>query len=155
MVDETELPHVLAGLEGMRQRLGHELTRRSLDDAVRLRGADGRILDLLGDHGARPTELADGAWISKQAIGKRIHDLRQRGMVEIAPDPRDGRAVVVSRTARGDRTWAAALAAIGDIERQLASEVGDERYATFRSVLDELASGFVPGPGRARDTDAR
>ena len=146
MVDHLPVPHLLAGLEGIRHRLGLELAQRSLGSAVRLRGAEGRILDLLGQHGARPTELADGAWITKQAIGKRIRDLEMRGLVEIAPDPDDRRAVVVTRTPQGDETWAAALAAIAEIERELAAEVGEDRYAAFREVLDELAGRFVPGP---------
>ncbi len=150
MVDQLRTRHLLAGLEGIRHRLGDELVRRASADAVRLRGADGRILDLLGDQGARPSELVDGAWISKQAVGKRIRELEARGLVEVEPDPHDGRAVVVSRTELGDRTWAAAMAAIADLERDLASQVGEQRYAIFRSVLDELAAGYVPGPDRVK-----
>jgi len=109
-----------------------------------LRGSEGRILSLIGRHGTRPSVLADGAWISKQAIGKRIHDLAERGLVEVEPDPADGRAVLVRRTAAGDRLLAVANSWIADVERDLASVVGEDRYAVFRQVLDELASGYLP-----------
>jgi DNA-binding MarR family transcriptional regulator len=138
MVDHLASPHLLEVLEGFRRRLGRELSNRALEQAVALRGADGRILDLLGEQGARPTDLAAGAWITKQAITKRIRDLERRGLVDVTPDPADGRAVLVTRTALGDDVWSVAKRAIADIEIDLAAEVGEERYAAFRSVLDEL-----------------
>ena len=96
------MPHLLAGLDGLDQRIDAGLTRRMRGQAI-LRGSEGRILDLIGTDGTRPSVLAEGAWISKQAMGKRIHDLEARGLVTLEPDPLDGRAVIVRRTAEGDR----------------------------------------------------
>jgi len=45
------------------------------------------------------------------------------------------------RTPLGDRTLKAANARIRRIEREWARRVGDDRYATFREVLEELSTG--------------
>lgn len=103
-----------------------------------LRGSEGRILGLVSPDGSRPTSLAEGSWITKQAIGKRVRELEERGLVEVRPDPADGRAVLVHRTAKGDRVRAGAEAKIAELERDLAAEVGEDRYRTFREVLVEL-----------------
>ena len=155
MVDDqtTTMPHLLAGLGRLDQRIGAGLSRRMRGQAPSLRGSEGRILDLIGTDGTRPSTLADGAWISKQAIGKRIHDLAARGLVTLEPDPLDGRAVIVRRTAEGDRIRMFAREQIADLEREFAGVVGVDRYEVFRSVLEELGAGRRPSRrvGRASD----
>src|SRR5688500_9346749 len=97
MVDDTD--HLLARLERLTTRLGREMGARNAAAGVPwLRGSQGRILNLIGPDGTRPTALAEGAWVSKQAIGKRIAELEQRGLVRIEDDPADGRAVLVHLT---------------------------------------------------------
>jgi DNA-binding MarR family transcriptional regulator len=141
------VPHLLAGLEVIQRRLGHELRRRFAGGHLVLRGSEGRILDLVEPAGSRPTALADGAWISKQAIGKRIQDLEARGLVRLGPDPSDGRAVLVHRTDDGERARAYIRSQISQLEEDLGAQVGPERYRVFREVLDELAGPTAPfGP---------
>jgi DNA-binding MarR family transcriptional regulator len=108
------------------------------ENMVGFRGSHGRILDLIEDRGSRPSEIADGAWITKQAISKRIGELEDLGLVKTRPDPADGRAVLVRRTVRGDRVRTAALTTIQHVEREWSKQVGAERYRTFRAVLEEL-----------------
>ncbi len=103
-----------------------------------LRGSEGRILGLIERDGTRPTSLAEGSWITKQAIGKRVRELEARGLVAVRPDPDDGRAVRVHRTIRGERVKAATESRIAELEAALAAEVGPERFRTFCEVLDEL-----------------
>jgi DNA-binding MarR family transcriptional regulator len=136
--------HLLASLEQLDDRLGAGMRARAEAHGIQLRGSEARILDLIGPDGTRPTELAAGAWISKQAITKRISGLEARGLVRLEPDPADGRAVLVHLTADGLRLRDLALALIADLEDELVEQVGIDRYRTFRSILDELRSGF-PG----------
>jgi DNA-binding MarR family transcriptional regulator len=140
----TAVPHLLAGLDGLQQRIGAGLARRIGPAQPALRGSQGRILSLIGPRGTRPTVLADGSWITKQAIGKRVQDLATRGLVTVEPDPTDGRAVVVRRTGEGDRLKILIEEQIADLEQEFADLVGPERYAAFRSVLDELAADHLP-----------
>ena len=144
MVDDirSEAPaHVLAALERLRRRTDADMHRLLPEAMEGFRGSHGRILDLIEDGGTRPSEIADGAWITKQAISKRIGELEDLGLVKTRPDPADGRAVLVRRTARGNRVRTAALTTIQHVEREWSEQVGAERYRTFREVLDELGSG--------------
>src|SRR3954449_664956 len=99
-------PHLLALLDGFQRRLGREVSTRMRGTGV-LRGSEGRILGLIERDGTRPTSLAEGTWITKQAIGKRVRELEERGLVAVRADPDDGRAVRVHRTAKGERVKAA------------------------------------------------
>ena len=129
--------HLLGLLEGFQRRLGREVAERMRGTGV-LRGSEGRILGLIDAAGTRPTALAEGSWITKQAIGKRVRELEERGLVAVVPDPDDGRAVLVRRTAKGARVKAATEGRIAEMEATFAEEVGTERWQTFREVLDEL-----------------
>ena len=118
-----------------------------------MRGSHGRLLDLIAEEGTRPSALAEGAWITKQAVGKRLRELEERGLVVLSPDPADRRAVVARRTPAGERVRAAARRAIAEMEDRWAEAVGPERYGTFRAVLAELGG---PDPSRPpRDRSAQ
>jgi DNA-binding MarR family transcriptional regulator len=145
------VPHLLVGMEGLQRRIGAGLTQRIGPVEPGLRGSQGRILSLIAPQGTRPTVLADGARITKQAMGKHIHDLAARGLVTVDADPTDGRAVVVRRTAEGDRVMRFIQEQIADLERELVELVGRRRYVQFRSVLDELAAGYLPAALAALD----
>lgn len=131
--------HLLATMAIVERRLGEEMGARMAPHEVVMRGSHARLLHLVSPDGARPSDLARG-WISKQAVGKRIEEMVAAGLVTVAADPLDGRASVVRRTAEGDRALTLILRELAGLEAELAREVGDRRYRTFRAVLDELAS---------------
>ena len=137
-LDGGEPRHVFEAIDRLNRRADAALRRLIPPDMEGLRGSHGRILDLIDDAGTRPSALADGAWITKQAVGQRVHELEARGLVSITPDPTDGRAVIVRRTPEGDRIRRGAVGAIAAMEAEWAEVVGATRYATFRAVLDEL-----------------
>lgn len=132
--------HLLATLSVVERRLGASMAARMAPHEVVARGSHARLLQLVPPEGARQSKLAEG-WISKQAVGKRIEEMVEAGLVRVEPDPHDGRASVVRRTAEGDRTLALIMRELAELEVELAQEVGERRYRTFRAVLDELASG--------------
>ena len=141
MIDEpvpSAAPVVFAALEQLQHRARQEVGTLIPPEVEGLRGSFGRILLMIDDAGTRPSVLAQGAWITKQAMGQRVRDLQERGWVDVVADPADGRAVLVRRTAQGDRVRRAALGAIRAMEEQWSDQVGAERYRVFRSVLDEL-----------------
>ena len=139
-IPDERTAHVLAGLGALDQRIAADLRRLLPPQVTGMRGSHGRLLDLIAAEGTRPSTLADGAWITKQAVGKRLRELEGRGLVALAPDPADRRAVLVRRTPDGDRVRAAAREAIAAMEDEWAGVVGPERYATFRAVLAELGA---------------
>lgn len=122
------------------QRIGEAMAARMAPHRVVVRGSHARLLELVPPDGARPSELARD-WISKQAVGQRIREMADVGLVTVSPDPHDGRASIVRRTAEGDRALALIATELAELETELAATVGERRYRMFRAVLDELASG--------------
>ena len=60
------------------------------------------------------------------------------------PDPADARAVLARRTEHGEQVRRLIRRGIAEVEATWEAEVGAERYATFRAVLDELAGLSEP-----------
>src|SRR3954452_8785126 len=92
--------------------------------------------------GARPTELAQAARITKQSMAATIDQLVNLGYVERVVDPRDKRAQLVRFTKRG---WDAAHTAremVHRIEREWARRIGAERFAMMRGALAEPVASF-------------
>lgn len=139
MVDEfDDQSHVFAALEQLRRRADHDMARLTASITKPLRGSHGRLLSLIPEDGIRPSEIAADAWITKQAVGVRLREMEKLGWVTIGPDPADGRAVLVTRTAAGTRIRRAARQAIEKLEAEWSDSVGRDRYETFRAVLDKL-----------------
>lgn len=132
--------HLLATIAEVERRLGPELRARMALHDVAMRPSHARLLHLVPPEGARPSELSEG-WISKQAVGKRIQEMVGAGLLTVEPDPHDGRASIVRRTADGARILALILQESANLETELAASVGEQRYRTFRAVLDELTTG--------------
>lgn len=141
MVDDLDERHVFAALEQLRRRAEQDMARLTASITQPLRGSHGRLLALIPEKGIRPSEIAADAWITKQAVGTRLREMEDLGWVKTYPDPDDGRAVIVKRTAAGTRIRRAALRAIRSLEAQWAEAVGPDRYETFRAVLDDLGRG--------------
>ena len=143
MVKRSAPAHVFVHLDQVARR-GQRDVRRLFDAAKPIpgvRGSIGRILSLVPPEGARPTALADGAWITKQSLGERIREMERLGWVTMDADPVDKRARVVHRTELGNRVLATAERTIAAMEAEWSATVGADRYTVFRSVLAELANG--------------
>lgn len=67
-----------------------------------------------------------------------LAQLEQSGHLELRVDQRDRRRRIVVRTPRGDLVVTRVDAAVAELEQELAEQIGDQRYAAFRSVLEEL-----------------
>ena len=139
MDDDQHPPHLLAALDVLMARLGSGMRQRSERAGLVIRASEARLLHLIDADGTRQTALADGSWITKQAIGKRIREMSDRGLVTVGPDPADRRATLVRRTAVGDSVRATTQALVRELEADLADIVGHDRYRIFRAVADELA----------------
>lgn len=105
--------------------------------------SEASVLSRLDRHGAAaPGELAAGERVKPQAMGVTLQGLEQRGLVTRAPDPADGRRVVMTLSDDGRRLLTdrrtlkthALAEAIGRL-------TGDERRALAEAarLLDRLA----------------
>jgi DNA-binding MarR family transcriptional regulator len=96
------------------------------------------LLRHLGEDGARPSELAARAGITRQAVTKTLDDLERVGLVEREPDAADGRGVIVHYTPRGLAALQVARTRGKQLERRFASKIGADRWRTVRDVLEAL-----------------
>ncbi|TWD73385.1 DNA-binding MarR family transcriptional regulator [Kribbella amoyensis] len=103
-----------------------------------LRASHYRLLDLIPADGARITDLAEVAGMTKQALGQHVDYLQGLGYTESVRLPADRRVRLVRRTPRGDEAAAYALAAIARVEDAWSARLGADRYAEFRATLKEL-----------------
>lgn len=106
-----------------------------------LRQSHFRVLWHVPSDGCTITQLADMIRMTKQGCGQFIAALQRDGYLSTVLDPADRRRRLVLRTPAGDAIVASMLTASADLEAQWRARVGAQRYHTFRSVLDELASG--------------
>src|SRR3954470_18630534 len=59
------------------------------------------VFSHLDREGTRPAEIARRAGISRQAVGQTVAQMREMGLVKLAPDPTNRRARLVQPTAKG------------------------------------------------------
>lgn len=98
----------------------------------------------LGD-GKSLKSLASAFQLSKSAMTNTVQRLAERGLVEVRPDPEDGRGKRVFLTAAGRARREAAVATLGPQLAELVSTLGREevaallpRLARLRRLLDDL-----------------
>ena len=132
-------PHLGVLLQRVRRAIDDEVSQRiSQAGFDNIRPGHGTVFSFLPLDGARLTELAARARMTKQAMGELVRELEQLGYVERASDPVDGRAKVIRFTDMGRRADEVGILAIRDIEREWATAVGLERMDGLRSTLTAL-----------------
>ena len=112
-----------------------DLARNGFGDVAPAHSA---LLRDVGDDGARPSELAAHAGVTRQAITKLVDELERLDLVRRDPDPDDGRGVIVRYTDRGRAGVAIARKRMLALERAYAAQVGADRWAEVRSTLETL-----------------
>ncbi|MDG2304411.1 MAG: winged helix DNA-binding protein [Candidatus Binatia bacterium] len=96
------------------------------------------VLTLLPLEGARITDLARAAGITKQAMALTVGDLEKFGYLERAPDPSDGRAKIVRLSEAGLGMLRDAQEAVEGAWKRYAGMVGERQLRSIRKGLDEL-----------------
>jgi DNA-binding MarR family transcriptional regulator len=126
--------HIAGLLGGALRRLREEILAVS-DDFPGLRVSHYRLLELIPPDGARITDLAEVALMTKQALGQHVDYLQGLGYTESDRLRADRRVRLVRRTARGEEAVAFSRAAIERVEALWAAQLGLERYEEFREIL--------------------
>ncbi len=106
-----------------------------------LRFSHVRVIAGVPPEGSSVTALAERIGMTKQGCGQFVDQLTRTGHLRTLPDPGDRRVRLVLRTPLGDRFLDSMYASVRELEERFADEVGRQRYATFRSVLEELTAG--------------
>jgi DNA-binding MarR family transcriptional regulator len=133
-------PHIARLLALALERLRLDLLRETTAAFPGLRASHLRLLELIPDEGARITDLAEVAGMTKQGLGHHVDYLQDRGYTASDRLPDDRRVRLVRRTAKGDEAVAFTHAAIARVEQSWQAELGPERYAALRQALTDLGS---------------
>jgi DNA-binding MarR family transcriptional regulator len=102
-----------------------------------LKQAHNALFSIMGAEGERASSLAARAGITRQSMGEVIRDLVSLGILEMVPDPQDGRAKVVRYTEEGIRFTNQGFRHIRSLEDTFAEEFGPD-YESTRDVLERL-----------------
>jgi DNA-binding MarR family transcriptional regulator len=92
------------------------------------------------DNGSRLTELAEGAGLTKQAVGEAVAELEQLGYAERLPDPTDKRAKIIKLTPRGLEACLTGRRLFADIENEWAEQVGEDLVGAMREAAEKIAA---------------
>ena len=134
-----EHPHLGVLLERGRRLLADALVARfQAEGFTDLRGAHGAVFAFLPPGGARLTDLARRARMTKQSMGELVRELERLGYVARHPDLADKRAKMVVFTARGERANALGIETIVDTERVWAEQVGVGAIHGLRHTLEQI-----------------
>jgi DNA-binding MarR family transcriptional regulator len=138
---QASFGHVLLEVARLYDALGQAQLNAALGEDV-ARPSVMRLIPYVTREGIRPTELAQLADVTKQAVGQTLARLERQGLVEFAPDPSDGRAVLVRMTEAGEAAAHAGLAALAAVQRELERKVGrdvvESAFVALRKIREEL-----------------
>jgi DNA-binding MarR family transcriptional regulator len=102
------------------------------------RPVHGFALQAIGPAGATAGELGERLGVSKQAAGKTIDRLVERGYVERATDPQDARRRIVTITADGRAFLRESAVAFDRALAARTGALGAERMEALRTALRDL-----------------
>jgi DNA-binding MarR family transcriptional regulator len=102
-----------------------------------IKPAHNHLFGILGDEGDRAANLAARAGITRQSMGEVIRELVDLGILEMVPDPEDGRAKIVRYSADGRRFASRGYRHLRELEELFESEFGED-YESARRVLERV-----------------
>src|SRR5262245_3421216 len=88
-----------------------------------------------GPDGCRPSELAERAGMSKQAMHQLLQSLEQLGYIRRSDAKEDGRARLVRFTRRGQAAWNKIYELLIQIENEWRAELGDKPFEQLKKLL--------------------
>ena len=109
-----------------------------------IRAAHTTLLPHLDFTGVRLTDLAERVGTSKQATFQLVEELESFGLVEKRADPKDGRAKLIRFSKKGERALLDGLRVLGEVEAELRSALGPERFEALHDALLALLPVLEP-----------
>ena len=84
----------------------------------------------------RPSDLAAKLRVSKQATQQALKELQAKGIIELVPDPDNGRQKLVLFTEHGRTLQKVAKHGLYKLEAELSKRVGVKSMLQLREALD-------------------
>ena len=121
-----------AAMEAVLRPLGMNITHYS-------------CLELLAQRpGLSNSELARGAFVTRQSMNVLLQSLEKDGLVSRPEQAAVGRALPTELTARGRRQLAAASAAVKGVEDRMKSTMDDAEQQQLRELLARCVASLAP-----------
>ena len=130
-------------------RLLRLLTKDMLREAharghTQLRPAHDPVFATLPQEGARASDMANRAGITKQSMGEAIRGMVGLGLLEMQEDPSDRRAKLVKFTDAGLEVAQGGKRYMYELEQQWIEKFGKDNYETAREVLEGIIELMTP-----------
>lgn len=130
-------------------RLTRLLANDMLDEAHRrghtlIRAGHNPVFATLPSDGARASDMAVRAGITKQSMGEAIRDMVDLGLVEMTADPTDRRAKLVTFTEAGMAVALDGKRHMYELEQVWKDKFGEREYETAREVLEGIIEMMSP-----------
>lgn len=129
-----------------RDRMYERLVALGYPDVTRAQFA---LLRFPGVDGMRPSEAAELAGLSKQAVNDLLGELERSGYLERKPHPADGRGRVVRLTHRGKRLQHTTHQISRELEADWGARVGQKRIASLKQTLEDMITASSRGSDSA------
>ena len=111
---------------------------------TQIRPAHDPVFATLPSAGARASDMAQRAGITKQSMGEAIRDMVDLGLLEMHEDPNDRRAKLVTWTDAGLEVAKDGKRHMYELEQQWIEKFGKENYETAREVLEGIVDLMTP-----------
>jgi DNA-binding MarR family transcriptional regulator len=102
------------------------------------------ILLYPGPQGLRPSDLAAGRQISRQAANYLLGQVERLGYLERHGDPSDQRSKRIALTPRGRRAATVMRRSMVDLEHEWADALGADRFSELKAGLVDLVAIVAP-----------
>lgn len=131
---------------GYRLKQAQAALRARMDDVLRPLGLTTPqyvCLELLSRApGASNSELARGAFVTRQTMNALLRGLEQRGLVERAEEASSGRVLPAHLTALGEDLLAAAVTEVETVQDLMVSALTDEQAESLRHLLTRCTAAL-------------
>lgn len=136
------LPAILAQVKNLAvEDMFSRMATQGFQDVREGHGCVFGFIDL--EQGSRLTDLAERSGLTKQAVGEAVAELERKGYLERVPDPEDGRAKIIKLTGRGVDAALTGRRLFAEIENEWAERYGEDRVASLRECVEEIAAGYL------------
>lgn len=102
-----------------------------------LTAAQSLVFPNLDRGGTSISELSRRLGVTRQAAHQTVRELVKKGLLDIAVDPADARAQLVTLSDSGAKSVAVAIGMFDQIEKRLAGRIGDDELTALRSALEQ------------------
>ncbi|WP_116367318.1 MarR family winged helix-turn-helix transcriptional regulator [Parahaliea mediterranea] len=104
---------------------------------VQLTHAQSLVMMNIGEGIRRPSAIAERLGVSRQAVHTSIRELDRLGLIDLVPDPDDGRATIATLNRKGEPARVLAIQVLEELEEELGRRIGKREVGQFRRALEK------------------